>query len=163
MLDRILVGFDGSREARRACQVATELAGQFHSALTLLVVRETNGEPVDPVLESLVPFDHDGRALASLLDEIRQRATSRGAVRVETVVLGGDVLEVLLGWLEQNPQDLVVVGSRSRSRGRRLFLGSVSAGLVNEAPCPVLVVRGASDRRGRSSAAPAPPAARTVS
>ena len=45
------------------------------------------------------------------------------------------------GPLEQNPTDLLVVGSRGLSAARRLLLGSVSTALVNHAPCPVLVVR----------------------
>ncbi len=149
MLDRILVGFDGSREARRACLVASELAARFRSSLTLVVVRPARRPSADPYLEGLVPLDDDGRAMATILDEVREKAIARGAAKVETVFLWGDVLRALLEWLDRHPQDLVVVGSRGLSRGSRLLLGSVSSGLVNEAPCPVLVVRGGRDHRAR--------------
>lgn len=112
MFDRILVGFDGSVHSRRAVQVAAEIAGRFHSSLTIAVVRPTvQGETVAR-LEALVPISEDGRTLVSLLDELREQALARGARVVEPVTLHGDVLESLLGYLARNPQDLVVVGSR---------------------------------------------------
>lgn len=142
MLEKVLVGFDGSGHARRACELGTEVAGRFHAALTLLVVRPSGREGVDPVLEDLVPLPDGVKTLATVLDEARERAIARGAAKVEVVYLRGDALDSMLAWLERHPQDLVVVGSRGLSRGRRLLLGSVSSGLVSRAPCPVLVVRG---------------------
>jgi nucleotide-binding universal stress UspA family protein len=165
MLERILVGFDGSAHARRACELATEIAGRFRSNLTLVVVRSPRGPGVDPALENLVPVADEGRAFASVLEEVREKAFNRGASAVEVVYLRGDPLESLLSWLTSHPQDLVVVGSRGLSRGRRLLLGSISSGLVNEAPCPVLVVRGHHGARSHadgtraSSAEPAGPGA----
>jgi nucleotide-binding universal stress UspA family protein len=83
------------------------------------------------------------------LEEFRERALSQGARDVEPVTLHGEVLDSLLAYLARNPQDLVVVGSRGLTPGRRLLLGSVSSGLVNSAHCPVLVVRpGASSTEG---------------
>jgi len=141
MFERILVGFDGSVHARRAVQVASEIAGRFQATLTIAVVRPTaEGEAVAR-LEALVPISEDGRTLASMMAELRNLALSQGARVAEPVTLHGEVLDSLLDYLVRNPQDLVVVGSRGLSPGRRLLLGSVSSGLVNSAMCPVLVVR----------------------
>jgi nucleotide-binding universal stress UspA family protein len=124
----------------------------------LAVVRPERRSPVDAVLEDLVPSSEDGLALSALLEEVRDKARARGVDRVEVVYLRGDPLPALLDWLARNPQELVVVGSRGLSRGRRLLMGSVSSGLVSEAPCPVLVVRGAHEHRPTSS----PPATRAA-
>ncbi|HKV89791.1 MAG TPA: universal stress protein, partial [Thermoplasmata archaeon] len=102
----------------------------------------------DPRLASLVPVTEDGRALSTLVDELREKALAKGLPKVDAVYLQGDVEEVLLAYLQEHPQDLAVVGSRGQSRGRRILMGSVSAGLVNSAPCPVLVVRAPHPRRG---------------
>ena len=142
MLEKVLVAFDGSSHARRACELGTEVAGRFHSNLTVVVVRPSRNGEADPLLEDLVPLSDGGGTLAAVLDEVREKAMSRGAARVEVVYLRGDALDELLRWLEHHPQDLVVVGSRGLSRSRRILLGSVSSGLVSRAPCPVLVVRG---------------------
>jgi len=152
MFERILVGFDGSPHSRRAVQVATEIAGRFQATLTIAVVRPPTRGPEAAQLEALVPLSEDGRTLAALLDELRERALAHGIRVVEPVTLRGEVLDSLLDYLARNPQDLVVVGSRGLSRGRRLLLGSVSAGLVNSAHCPVLVVRAGPPHAGRPAA-----------
>ncbi len=168
LLEKVLVGFDGSHHARRACALATEVAGRFGSALTLVIVRTPKVPGLDPALEDLVPVTREGKAFVGVLEEIREKAIAAGASRCDTVYLVGDPLESLLDWLHHHPQDLVVVGSRGLSRGQRLLLGSISSGLVNRAPCPVLVVRGHPDAAprgerttsaGRSRDAPAPGAA----
>ena len=141
MLERILVGFDASPNGHHAVEVASEIAGRFQSKLTIVVVRPPSRREVMARLEALVPMSSDGRTLEALFEEFRERALARGARAVEPVTLHGEVLESLLNYLEQNPQDLVVVGSRGLTPGRRLLLGSVSSGLVNAAHCPVLVVR----------------------
>ena len=152
MFERILVGFDGSVHSRRAVQVAAEIAGHFRSSLTIVAVRPVRlGEEVAR-LEALVPVSEDGRTMITLLDELRDQAIARGARVVEPVTLYGDVLETLLEYLAKNPHDLVVVGSRGLTPGRRLLLGSVSSGLVDSAHCPVLVVRPGPPPPGKSTA-----------
>ncbi len=154
MFERILVGYDASPAARRACTAASEIAAKFGSVLTVIVVRPPGRTGADPYLESLVPVGETGAALDAVIEEVRTRAVSRGAARVDSVLLQGEVPGALLEWLAANPQELVVVGSRGLSRGRRLLLGSVSAELVQKAPCPVLVVRASPDRRPGARTAP---------
>jgi len=141
MFERILAGFDGSVHSRLAVEVAIELAGRLQSTLTIVVVRPPVQGEEAARLEALVPMSEDGRTFVTLLEEFRERALAHGARAVEPVTLYGEALESLLGFLSQNPHDLVVVGSRGLTRSRRLLLGSVSSGLVNSAHCPVLVVR----------------------
>jgi nucleotide-binding universal stress UspA family protein len=152
MFDKIAVGYDGSAPARRACHVAIEMAARFRSVLTVVIVRPGGRDGIDPYLESLVPVGDSGTPISAVIDEMRARAVAHGAARVEAVFLQGEVPEALLEWLAANHQDLVVVGSRGLSRGRRLLLGSVSTQLVAEAPCPVLVVRPSREHHGGSKA-----------
>ncbi len=142
MFERIVVAFDGSPPARRALTAAIEVAGRFHSHLTIAFVRPAGSNPTDSVLESLVPMPDGGKTFATVVDETRAQATARGATAVESMMLGGEVAETLLAWIDRHHPDLVIVGSRELSRGRRLLLGSVSSALVQEASCPILVVRG---------------------
>ncbi|MCI4362601.1 MAG: universal stress protein [Thermoplasmata archaeon] len=146
-LGRILVAFDGTAHARRASALALEIAERFHSHLTVVVVHKPPEKGEDAQLASLVPVGDDGRALVSLVDELREKGRTKGISKFEVVYLEGDVEDVLLAYLEQHPQDLAVVGSRGLSRSRRLLMGSVSASIVNAAPCPVLVVRAPHPRR----------------
>ncbi len=152
MFEKVFVAFDGSPESRRACDVAIEVAARFHSAVTVGTVHPASKEPTDGHLESLVPFDAEGKSLSVLIDEFRAAASALGVKSLEPVFLQGDVVPALLTFLAGHPHDLAVTGSRGLSRGRRLLLGSVSAALVGEAPCPVLVVRGPEGRRGGAGA-----------
>jgi|HubBroStandDraft_1064217.scaffolds.fasta_scaffold14685_3 nucleotide-binding universal stress UspA family protein len=148
MFERIFVAFDGTPESHRACQTAIEIASRFQSSVTVGTVVTDSKEPTDGHLESLVPFDSAGKSLAILIDEIRASALAHGVTSLDAVFLQGEVVPALLEFLVGHPHDLAVAGSRGLSRGRRILLGSVSAGLVNDAPCPVLVVRGAERPRG---------------
>ena len=141
MFERIAVGFDGSSQARKACHVASELAGKFHSTLTVLSVRPPGQAGTDGYLESLVPVSEGGESMGNVVDMIRGKAIASGALAVNSAILQGEVIAALLEWLKGHPQDLFVVGTRGLSRSRRLLLGSVSSAMATEAPCPVLVVR----------------------
>jgi nucleotide-binding universal stress UspA family protein len=167
MFARVFVGFDGSAPARLAVHAATEIATRFHSTLTIAIVRSGGSTPTDALLESLVPLPEGGKAFGAVVDEVRTKAVAEGAAGVESVILEGEVLETLLHWISHHHPDLVVVGSRGLSRGRRLLLGSVSSGLVNRAPCPVLVVRASREHHSRgvghgATDVPGPSSIRTV-
>jgi nucleotide-binding universal stress UspA family protein len=154
MFEKVFVAFDGTPESRRACEIAIEIAARFHSAITIGTVHAASKEPSDGHLESLAPFDSEGKSLAILIEEFQAAAHAKGVKSLEPAFLQGEVVPALLKFLSEHPHDLAVAGSRGLSRGRRIILGSVSTGLVSEAPCPVLVVRG---RRANSSARATPP------
>ena len=67
-------------------------------------------------------------------------------VRLEVLVKWGLPLAGIVGTVKKQRADLVVVGSRGVSGLKRFFLGSVSEGVLNSAPCSVLISRGR--RRG---------------
>ncbi len=150
MFERVFVAFDGSPESRRACQVALEIASKFQSTVTVGTVHPESREATDGHLESLVPFDAEGNSLSVLLERFRAAGAKLGVRSIEPVFLQGEVVPAILEYLASHPHDLAVTGSRGLTRGQRLLLGSVSASLVGDAPCPVLVVRAPRGRRASS-------------
>ena len=64
-----------------------------------------------------------------------------------TRVLVGRPATVLVAHARETGADLLVMGSRGRGPIASMVLGSVSAEVATDAPCPVLVVRTASLRR----------------
>ncbi len=60
--------------------------------------------------------------------------------QVETAVLPGEARFEILRDLEQNPADLVALGTHGRSGLDRLMLGSVAATVARLAPCSVLLI-----------------------
>ena len=142
MIRRIVVALDGSRNADHALSLAADIASRYDAELDLVTVvppptLPTMGGPVyEPINREYLEGQYD-----QMLAERRTRAQGARIPRVETVRLEGPVVEELVNYLERDPPDLLVMGSRGLSAGRRLLMGSVSDALVHHAPCPVLVVR----------------------
>ena len=80
------------------------------------------------------------RAADDPLAEAAETARAAGA-DVETVRVLGQPASAILGYLDENPVDQVVMGSRGRTGLDRLLLGSVAERAVRRSPVPVTVVR----------------------
>jgi len=116
---RILVGFDGSAAGWRALETAIQLTG-YGSTLTVVHV-QPEGEPSD-----------------GLLQKARRHVRSRqlAASYVQRV---GDPAEELLEAARELEAELLVVGRRAEHADGSPP-GSVSAAVVRDAPCDVLVI-----------------------
>ena len=117
-LERIGVAYDGSSGARTALVAARQLALATGARLILLTAGETT--------EHATTLLHGA---SSLLDD---------AIDADPRVLVGAVPGALVH--ASGELDLLVCGSRGRSRRLAAILGSVSAHLIGNAHCPVLVV-----------------------
>jgi len=116
---KIMVGFDGSDEARRALDRAAELAGYGSTVTVVNVVSSARGE----------------RPLADARDHLAKRH-----VRARIVERVGEPADTLIETAAAEDVDLLVVGSRNGG-GKRFVLGPVTDRVVHDAPCDVLVVR----------------------
>jgi nucleotide-binding universal stress UspA family protein len=67
----------------------------------------------------------------------RERLKVRGEVLVHAV----SVVQAISGYAVEKKVDLIVIGTRGLSSFKRLAIGSASTGVLNRAPCSVLVVR----------------------
>jgi nucleotide-binding universal stress UspA family protein len=75
-----------------------------------------------------------------VLDEVAARAAALG-IDCETVALEGPIVEQICTLAKERDAQLVVAGAHGWGSFRRFVFGSVSTGLLHEAPCPVLVAR----------------------
>ena len=133
---RILLCYDGSAEARRALERVGEIASAVPSQVTVVSV----AEPIYPHPRYAGYADPaEEHAHRRLLEEAAEDLRGQG-VDATTLEAVGDPAAALLD-AARDGADLVVVGSRHRGVIKRLLFGSVSAEVVVEAPCDVLVVR----------------------
>jgi nucleotide-binding universal stress UspA family protein len=145
----VVVGVDGSQSAMAAVRWAARYASDTGAPLRLLSVATASGtaSAILPVGVSTAGLRHpehprDG-ALAAAAAEAVQYAPQSG-VSADTV--SESVVPALLD--ASSGARLLVVGTRNRSRVEASLLGSVTARVVADARCPVVVVRGDDDPSG---------------
>ena len=126
----IVVGTDGSTTAEAAVREAGELAKALNAHVHVVSGYEplTGGNGVLP----------DARARANL-----ERAS--GLLKVSGVestghALRGDPVDAIIGVATKEHADVIVVGNKGMSGGRR-FLGSVPNKISHHAPCSVWIAR----------------------
>ena len=132
-LSTIAVGYDGSRQAAVALELGTELAAAEGARLRILGA-------VDVRLDTAgLPHSPDEIELARMRGALERAAASvPSGIEAEPRLLHGAPHYTLLE--EAREADLLLLGSRGHyGRSRRLFLGSVAARVMREAPCPTLV------------------------
>jgi nucleotide-binding universal stress UspA family protein len=141
-LKEILVPFDGSDNACEAARFAAQLAKATGASLHLCHVMDES------------PFMMLG-ATALSADELRhaQEQISRRAfervmelpeverLKPSTDVSMGKPSEQIVRYARNRDIDLIVMGSRGLSGFQELLLGSVSAQVIEHAPCSVTIVR----------------------
>jgi nucleotide-binding universal stress UspA family protein len=143
-LKHILVGHDFQECSEVATDYAVSLAQRFGARVTVLYAYEvvSLGAP-----ESLVLAHDWARQMAVMakeqLDKIVERIRRAGVKDAQPVLRQGTPWREIAAFAEGNQVDLVVVGSHGRHGVPHALLGSVAEKVVRTAPCPVLVVRGA--------------------
>jgi nucleotide-binding universal stress UspA family protein len=154
---RVGVGFSTSKEGISALHLGQELAARAGGRLDVIA-----GACLEPALAS---YGFSSPAMPALEREIYEetkatleRATDKlgEGVPVQRETIRGDPASVLI---ERSSQlDILVLGSRAYGPVRHVLLGGVSARVMRQARCPVLVVpRGVG--RGRRGPAEREPAA----
>ncbi len=138
-MNKILCPVDDCEPTKVAARLAGTLAAATGADLTLLAVNEMIGGYMRRDASALL---WSPSQLSALLDEAKAAATSTGAEKIETASIESrDVAGAISQYAEQNGYDHIVIGSGGKGAVKRMVLGSVSADVVNRAPCPVTVAR----------------------
>lgn len=133
----VLVASDGSPDARAA--VAATLRFPWPARTRVLGVVATGDAVVGRWPASAkVTFDHHVREIAAET----QATLARRWPDAESAVVDGPAAQAIVAQARRVKADVIVLGSRGRSRLGRLLLGHVSRHVVHEAQAAVLVVRG---------------------
>lgn len=137
-LRTIAVAYDGGPEAKAALRAAEEIALCSDAAIEVLTVVSTPVAAPVPggVCSSYVPRypPEPDRVIEEAIASIDPRLSADGQC------LEGSPAKEIAAKASEEGVDLLVTGSRQYGPMARVLLGSVSRTLVNDAPCPVLVV-----------------------
>jgi nucleotide-binding universal stress UspA family protein len=143
---RLMLAYDGSPGAQAARDLLAHLPLPAGSAITVVTVLEKGADLYGSPEFGTAPHDAV-EAEALLLADLQamlgeaSRAPRAADRRVDTRVVRGRPGSALVDEAQALQPDLVVVGSRGHGPVATMLLGSVSAELVDHAPCPVLVAR----------------------
>jgi nucleotide-binding universal stress UspA family protein len=132
----IVLGYDESPGAKRALQVAVDLAARYAEPLVLVFGVEPPGGMGEEFLAHQRAVAELGRTAVSHAVEEASRA------RVETIVevLDAKPAQALVDAAEKHDARVIVVGTRGESPLRGAVLGSVSHKLLHLSDRPVLCV-----------------------
>jgi nucleotide-binding universal stress UspA family protein len=133
----VVVAYDGSDGARAALARAAEIAARDDSALTL--VEAVAGKVPSPAPGGPPLAKPEKRAMARE-DLSRAIGSVDPGLLAGGWVIGGPPASGIVTVAEDIEADLIVTGSRGRGAIARAVLGSVSAEILHNAPCDVLVV-----------------------
>jgi len=144
---RAVLAFDASAGAEVAASLMLTLPWPSGSAVRVVAVAEPTTEVLSAVPMTvgmrIASPEIDAQIVAHLNDEVArvvERLRDAG-LQADGAVLRGRPTTILLDEAGQFAADLIVAGSRGHGPIASLVLGSVSAELVDRAPCPVLVAR----------------------
>jgi nucleotide-binding universal stress UspA family protein len=142
---RLLVAIDGSASSEAAHRLVGSLMWPEGTIIELIGVVEPSAEAV--VAAGIAVWTEGdarttviGRALERTLDVVATELETPG-LGVRPLLLEGRPANLIVERAEHARAELVVIGSRGLGPLKSMLLGSVSAEVVDHAPCPVLVVR----------------------
>ena len=144
----VLVATDRSELALSMAQLGISLLRSPDHVTVLTVVTKVPIVVDEDYEESLSPLDDQERRWQLEISEanaaLEHTASAFAAARVDQRIEGGDAGKTICDVARELGVDAIVVGSHMRRGVARFRRGSVGEHVVRHAPCPVLIVRGAS-------------------
>jgi nucleotide-binding universal stress UspA family protein len=134
---RILLATDLSNASEGATEQSVTLARDLSADLLVVSVIDPWSQQPGPALARM-DQRRNARERAAQALVVQGRCSG---VSVRFLVWEGEPGPAIIEAAASEGADLIVVGTRGRSRFERLVLGSVSDHIVRHAPCPVLIVR----------------------
>ena len=145
---RVVVGVDGSANARRALKLISGLAAPPDGRVILVTAVELMAVPSHALVSGARSVAREVKRTNTRRARMAARELRRAAAELEragwktrTVVTSGEPLRDLLGTVASTRAQLLVVGAGGASGTRHLLLGSVAEGALNRSSVPVLIAR----------------------
>lgn len=145
MIEKIIVGTDGSDTALQAVVQAGDLAERLGAKLVIV-------SAFDPVSKSRLQDEQAGAPqdvewaineredVDAMLGQVAAPLLERD-IDVKVTARQGNAADAILDVAEEENADLIVVGNKGMAGARRFLLGSVPNKISHHAPCSVLIVR----------------------
>jgi len=127
MIKKILVPTDGSDHARKAIEIASDIALKYAATICFLHVVSPPlifHEGVFPAMEGMLKLlEEDGK---KIIEEAERETKKCGVKDVQSTVVQGDPGNRIVEYAKTEGVDMIVIGSRGLTRMKGILLGSVS-------------------------------------
>lgn len=138
----ILVGIDGSEQAKNAFAKAVEVARRNQGKIIVASVLDSQVSTTmgfAPLNESI--FVQEEEAAKEMIQEAKAYAASVGFKAVEGVVAYGSAKTAMAKELPAKYNvDLIMIGQSGLNAVERFITGSVASYVIREAKCDVLII-----------------------
>lgn len=141
MIKKILVPIDGSDLAAKAIPYAEEVADKYNAELILVWVLHPLlhfSEEAIEFYEAIREVEHDA---AKTYLRTAPFSPHKLHLQTHTKILEGPVAQTIIDMAREEAVDLIVMSTHGRSGLGRWVYGSVAAKVLEQAPCPIYLVR----------------------
>lgn len=139
MFRKILLAYDGSAGARRALDVALELAHSSHAELWAVAVEERLPHYAATIDEMEEAKEFANRYYQEALSVAYLHAL-RAGVELKSEIRAGHAAHTIIDFTKEGNFDLVVLGRSGHSNVWEMFLGTTAEKVSRHVPCTVLLV-----------------------
>lgn len=157
-LATILHPTDFSEQSEFAFRLACALARDYNARLVLLHVLPP---PMVVYAGGPVPAE-TWPSSEEVREKLHEWEGHAHRVRVESQVMEGDPVDMILRAAEETQSDVIVMGTHGRTALARLLLGSVAESVLRRAPCPVLTAKPFAGRKENANESKAETETRAV-
>jgi nucleotide-binding universal stress UspA family protein len=140
MFNKILVANDGSEGAKKALQVAVDLAKRYGAELHQISVDEHLPHYAATVGEVIEAKQEAAEYFRKVIRDADLLAGAQG-ISLTAHVLPGHEVETTITFVKDHGFDLLVIGFMGHSKIFGHIWGSTSQNLTKLSPCNVLVVK----------------------
>jgi len=136
----VLVAIESSPNSFKALERAVSIVKNEGGNLTVITIAE-----MLLGLEEIFDYEVVHKELLALstktIDTAKEYCTAQKITAKYKILEGQSPADAILEYAENNPVDVMVVGSRGKKGLNRFLLGSVALKIVSHAKCSVFVVR----------------------
>lgn len=139
----ILAPIDFSDPSRNALNVAADMASRFGASLLLVhIVPAVADLPIGVSIFKEGEYDKDLHAAAAKqLSDLASTISSKGISVRTQLGTANDVGMEIVRIAEHDNADMIVIATHGMTGWRKIAFGSVAEKVVEQAECPVLVLR----------------------
>jgi len=140
-VSHILVPYDGQKDAERAFDEAVKICKKYSCKLSLVTCFDESDQKFNLAFFALKEFDtHFAHIITEKIKILESEVKKESVSFSHHFIKSKWIVQELISFASKNNVDMIIAGSSKPGEFKKLFLGSVSEELQNNAKCIVKIV-----------------------